>query len=274
MKFRLIVLCFGLIAALSAAEKKTPFLVCSAYTFRQDSLLGAIERAASLGVKHIETFTNLPLSADDQTRVYELNDAQIARLQAHLEKHGVSVISCMGGVPKDEKKARAFFDAATRLGARYIGTDSVDAIDTIEKIIGDYDLTVAFHNHPTNPSKPEYRNSDPHYMLALLAGRHERIGVYADTGHYATSGVVPMEALRLLGDRVKALHLKDRAAIGERTPDLVYGQGALDVAGMIRDLVTREFSGLLVMEYEVNSPNKFEEVRQCAEFVQAELAKR
>lgn len=272
MNIRTLLLSCLLTGTIAAAEPAGPALACSAYTFRKDTLFGAIEKAAQCGVRHIETFTNLPLSPDDPTRIYELSDAQLERLSVHLAKHGVSIVSCMGAVPKDEAKARAFFATAARLGARNIGTDSVESVDTIEKIIGDYGLTVAFHNHPANPQKPEYRNSDPHFMSALLKGRHERIGVCADTGHYATSNVVPLDAVRLLSGRIKSVHLKDRAAIGRRTPDQVYGTGVLDLAGLLKELRRQGFVGWLVIEYESNPENNLDEVRRCAGFVRTQLA--
>lgn len=148
----------------------------------------------------------------------------------------------------------------------------MESIDTIERIIGDYDVTVAFHNHSANPQKPEYRNSDPHFMSALLKGRHERIGVCADTGHYATSNVVPLEAIKLLEGRIKSVHLKDRAAIGQRTPDQVYGTGVLDLPGIMAELHRQQFAGWIIIEYEANSGKNFDEVRQCAQFVRAQLA--
>ncbi|MDI1248301.1 MAG: sugar phosphate isomerase/epimerase [Lacunisphaera sp.] len=272
MNIRLIFLSCLLAGTACTAEPARPELACAAYTFRKDTLFGAIEKAAQCGVRYIETFTNLPLSPDDPTRIYELSDVQLERLRAHLKKHGVEIASCMGAVPKDEARARAFFATAVRLGARNLGTDSVESVDTIEKIIGDYDLTVAFHNHPTNPQKPEYRNSDPHFMSALLKGRHERIGVCADTGHYATSNVVPLDAVRLLAGRIKSVHLKERAAIGRRTPDQVYGTGVLDLAGILKELGRQGFVGWLVIEYESNPENNLDEVKRCADFVRAQLA--
>lgn len=272
MKIRLLPILVFFAASLTAAEPVRPSLVCSAYTFRTETLWGAIEQAAQCGIRHIETFTNLPLSPDDPTRIYELSDVQLERLRAHLAKHDVTIVSCMGAVSKDEKKARAFFAAAQRLGARNLGTDSVDAIDIIEKIIGDYALTVAFHNHPADPKKPAYRNSDPHFMSALLKGRHEHIGVCADTGHYASSDVVPLEAIRILEGRIKSVHLKDRAAVGRRTPDQVYGTGALDISGILAELHRQKFGGWIIIEYEANPGNNFDEVRRCADYVRAQLA--
>ena len=249
-----------------------PGIVCSAYTFRKVSLFEAVEMASRSGIRLIETYTNLSLSPDDPTKIYALSDQQLERLKRHLAKFDVRIVSCMGAVPVDEARARAFFQTVKRLGASNIGSDSVEAIDTIEKIIADYDLTVAFHNHAVNPQKPAYRNSDPHFMRTLLAGRDPRIGVCADTGHYATSNVVPLEAVKLLADRIKSVHVKDRSAIGRRTPDQVLGTGVLEIAAIVRELRHRSFAGWYVIEYETSPGNNLIEVAQCAAFLRKQLS--
>ena len=253
------------------AAEPAPRLTISAYTFHTFTVLEAVEKAAECGAHAIETFTNQSLSPADPTKIYALSDAQRALLRAHLAKHGVEIVSCMGAVPKEEAKARAFFDTAKNLGAKNIGTDSVDSLATIEKIIGDYDLTIAFHNHAADPKKPEYRNSDPAFMRDLLKGRHPRIGVCADTGHYATSGVVPLDAITLLGGRVHSVHLKERSAIGSRTPDQVYGTGVSRIAAILAELRRQKFAGPVVVEYESNPRNNLAEVKQCVSFLQQHL---
>ncbi|HRE79548.1 MAG TPA: PQQ-binding-like beta-propeller repeat protein [Opitutaceae bacterium] len=259
-------------ARLNSGTNPTPDIAVASYTFHTFTVFEAIERAAQCGIGNLETFTNQALSPSDPTKIYALSEVQLGLLRAHLKKHNVKIVSCMGAVPTDETKARIFFEAAQKLGARNIGTDSIDSIETIEKIIDDYDLTVAFHNHSRNPAKPEYRNYDPRFMLEKLKGRHPRIGVCADTGHWATSGVIPLEGIKLLEGRIKSLHLKDRSAIGHRTPDQIYGTGVLDVAGQLAELRRQRFDGIVVIEYENNPRNNISEVTQCAEFLKRHLA--
>lgn len=259
---------FGRAAPAAPASR----LTIAAYTFHTFTVFEAVEKAAACGVHALETFTNQSLSPTDPTKIYALNATQLATLRAHLAKHGVAIVSCMGAVPKDETKARAFFDTAKKLGAKNIGTDSVGSLATIEKIIGDYDLTVGFHNHAADPKKTEYRNSDPAFMRDLLKGRNPRIGVCADTGHYATSGVVPLEAIKLLAGRVFSVHLKERSAIGSRTPDQVFGTGVSRTADILAELHRQQFAGPLVIEYETNPRNNLAEVKQCSEFLRLHLA--
>lgn len=268
----LLIVFFGLVRSWAAPAAPAPKIVGSAYNFHRLSVFEAVEKTAACGIHYLETFTNQRLSPDDATKIYELSDAQISALKAHLEKHGVSIVSCMLGLPKDEAKARAVFERVRKLGARNIGTDVVDALDVAEKLAKEFNITVAFHNHPADPQRPEYRNNDPFYMRERLQGRDPRVGVCADTGHYASSGVVPIEAIRTLDGRIQTLHLKERSAIGSRTPDSVYGTGVLDIAGILRELQRQAFTGLIVIEYEGNVANKTEDVTACAKYLEQHLA--
>ena len=271
LKLRLHLALFAPALAFAAAEPG-PRIVVSAYTFHTFTVFEAVEKTAQCGAHFLETFTNQSLSPADPTKIYELSDAQRALLREHLVKHHVRIVSCMGAVPKDEAKARVFFDTAKKLGAMNIGTDSVDSIDTIQKIISDYDLTVAFHNHAADPKKPEYRNSDPVFMRDLLNGRNPRIGACADTGHYATSGITPLDAIKLLTGRVRSVHLKERSAIGARTPDQVYGTGVSRIADILAELRRQNFSGPIVIEFETNPRDNLTEVTQCVDFLQKHLS--
>jgi hypothetical protein len=46
-------------------------------------------------------------------------------------------------IPKDEAVARKIFEFAKALGLYAVTTESVDALDTIEKLVKEYDIKVA-----------------------------------------------------------------------------------------------------------------------------------
>ena len=98
------------------------------------------------------------------------------------------------GIPKDEPGARKVFEFAKTLGLRAVTTESADAIDTIDKLVKEFDVMVAFHDHPKRPNNPEYRMWDPNYILSLVKDRDKRIGACADTGHWVRSGIKPVDA--------------------------------------------------------------------------------
>ena len=76
------------------------------------------------------------------------------------------------GIPKDETEARKIFEFAKAMGLRAVTTESVDAIDTIEKLVKEYDIMVGFHDHPKRENDPNYRMWDPNlYSLGRQGSR-------------------------------------------------------------------------------------------------------
>ena len=100
-----------------------------------------------------------------------------------------------------------------------------------------------------------------------------RIGAAADTGHWATSDIRPVDALKILEGRIVSLHLKDRTAIGRQTPDVVYGSGILDIGGILDELKRQGFTGNISIEYEANWDNSVPDVAQCVGFIRGHGAR-
>ncbi|MBI4326969.1 MAG: c-type cytochrome, partial [Chloroflexi bacterium] len=94
-----------------------------------------------------------------------------------------------------------------------------------------------------------------------------RIGACADTGHWASSGIMPMEALKILESRILNLHLKDRPEIGKPRPDVIFGTGVCDVASLLAELRRQKFDGNIFVEYENKFEDNVEDVKQCLDFV-------
>ena len=141
-----------------------------------------------------------------------------------------------------------------------------EAIDTIEKMVKEYDIKVGFHDHPRQPNKPTYRMWDPYFILELTKGRDERIGACADTGHWQTSGLNPLWAMRLLKGRIISSHLKDKADFG-RSTDVPYGEGVGEIGRILEELKAQGFDGNISIEYESNWEKSLPEVTKCVEFV-------
>jgi sugar phosphate isomerase/epimerase len=241
---------------------------CQTYTFNRYTVYEAVEKIAEAGGTVAEFYPGQKLSATDPKGFGpDLSEEQMEALLGHLKRHGVKVASCYTGIPKDEPAARRLFAFARRLGLEALTTESVEALDTIEKMVKEFDLRVGFHGHMRRPENEGYRLWDPQYLLELLKDRDLRIGVCADTGHWASSGVVPVDALRLLAGRIVNLHLKDRSRVGAPSTDLIFGTGVLNVAGMLEELRKQNFRGCLFIEYETNWTHSVPDVKECLRFV-------
>jgi sugar phosphate isomerase/epimerase len=268
-------------AARTLAEPKIPdeFKVngwaigCQAYTFNRFTAFEAIEKTAAAGAKVIEFFPGQRLSKEDaDLKVDHASpqvDAVIAKLQAKLQQHGLKAVNYgVVGIPNNEAEARKVFEFAKKLGLRAVTTESAESINLIEKLVKEYDLCVAFHNHPGSLDRPEYKVWHPLYIAGLVAGRDPRIGACADTGHWTRSGIKPIEALRVLRGRVISAHLKDLNEFGKRDAhDVPFGKGVSGVKECLDELKAQGFEGNLSIEYEYNWENSLPEVTQCVDFV-------
>ncbi|MDB6079017.1 MAG: hypothetical protein JWO82_2764 [Akkermansiaceae bacterium] len=241
---------------------------CASYTFNRFTAYEAVEKTSQAGGTVIEFYPGQTLSPSDPARVSpDLTDAQVDALLEHLKKNHVVAASYYTDIPKDETQARKVFEFARKMKLRSLTTESDDAIDTIEKLVKEFDLRVGFHEHAKKPDDPNYKLWDPQFVHDLVKNRDRRIGACADTGHWATSGLVPLDALKILDGRIISLHLKDRKEIGRETTDQILGSGISNIAGILQELRRTKFDGSIFIEYEANWENSVSDVRQCLEFV-------
>jgi len=171
------------------------------------------------------------------------------------------------GIPKDEAEARKLFEFAKTMGLYAITTESVDALDTIEKLVKEYDIKVAIHNHPKQANNPNYKVWDPKYVLAMVKDRDARIGSCADTGHWLRSGLKPVECLRILKGRVISSHMKDLKEMAPEAHDVPFGTGVADIPAILTELKAQHFAGNISLEYEYHWENSTPECGQCIGFV-------
>ncbi len=244
---------------------------CQAYTFNRFTAFEAIEKTAAAGARVIEFFPGQRLSKEEPNlRVdHNASDDVLAKLRAKLQQHGVKAVNYgVVGIPNNEAEARKVFEFARKMGLRAVTTESAESINLIEKLVREYDICVAFHNHPGSLDRPDYKVWHPLYIAGLVTGRDPRIGACADTGHWTRSGIKPIEALRVLRGRIISAHLKDLNAFGKRDAhDVPFGQGVSGIKEVLDELKAQGFQGNLSIEYEHNWENSLPEVTQCVDFV-------
>jgi sugar phosphate isomerase/epimerase len=246
------------------------FVGCQAYTFNRFTLFEAIEKTAQAGGKVIEFYPGQKLSKDEPTVTWDHN-ASPETIQKVKDKLAASKVKAVNygvvQIPKDEAEARKIFEFAKAMGLYAITTESVDALDTIEKLVKEYDIKVGFHDHPKQANNSSYRMWDPNYVLSVLKGRDARIGSCADTGHWVRSGLNPVQCLRILKGHIISSHLKDLNEMGLGAHDVPYGAGVSDVPALLQELKSQGFAGNISIEYEYHWENSTPEVGQCIGFV-------
>jgi sugar phosphate isomerase/epimerase len=245
-------------------------LGCQTWTFRKFTTLEAIDLTAAAGGKVIEFAADQPLSKDKPGVIFNWHssDADIALVQDRLRQRGLRAVAYgVVDIPSNEAEARQLFDFAKKLGLYVIVTESTGSIDTIDKLVKEYNICVGFHDHPRRPLEPGYRMWDPNYVLSVVKGRDPRIGATADVGHWVRSGLVPVDCLKILHGRIISVHMKD---LNEKSPgahDVPWGQGVSDIPGILDELKRQHFAGNISVEYETNWDHNVTDAAQCIGFV-------
>jgi len=245
-------------------------LGCQAWTFKEYSVLEAIDKTAAAGGKVIEFFPGQKLSAEKPDLKFDHNatEEMITTVKARLEKDGIRAVNYgVVSIPKEEADARKIFEFAKKFELYGITTESVDSIDTIEKLVKEYDIHVGFHNHPRRPNDAKYKMWDPNYVLSIVKDRDARIGSCSDVGHWVRSGLNPVDCLKLLEGRIISAHLKDLNEQSSKAHDVPFGKGISDMAGIFTELKRQKFAGNASIEYEYNWKDSVTDVAQCVGFV-------
>jgi len=249
-----------------------------AYTFNRFTVFEAIEKTDQAGGRFIEFFPGQALSPDEKNVKWSHNSPEdvVDKVKAKLAKHKVRAVNygVVGG--RDEAEWRKIFEFARNMGLYGVTTEDIKNLDIIEKMAMEFDIKVGIHEHAKRTKKgPDgttvedmsYRIWDPNFVLSLVKDRDARLGACADTGHWASSGLKPVECLRILKGRIVSLHLKERTEIGKHLPDTVYGNGVSDIPGILTELKAQGFDGNISIEYENNWDHSVPDVAQCIGFV-------
>jgi sugar phosphate isomerase/epimerase len=248
---------------------------CQAWTFKDFTTFETIDKTVEAGGKVIEFFPGQKLSADRPGAKldHNMSDDDIAALKAKLAQSGIIAVNYGVVSAGTEAEWRKIFQFAKKLNLYGITTESVEQLDAIEKLVKEYNIHVGIHDHARNDKNPNYKVWDPKYVLSVVQNRDRRIGACADTGHWVTSGLDPVESLRLLKGRVISCHLKDKDVAGEEGHCVPLGTGVGKDKEILDELRAQGFQGNISIEYEYNWGKSEGDVKQCIDFIRANGSK-
>jgi sugar phosphate isomerase/epimerase len=259
-----------------AKPRPTPFLMSvQAWSFNPYSVFESIERTSEAGSKFIELFPGQKLKPGSSSGMGPgLSEGELIDLRGQFDKFGITPVAFgVVGIDADYNKAKPLFVWAKSMGIKVINTESTGSIDTIEKLVKEFDIKVGFHNHPKQPNNPKYVIWDPNYVYGLVKDRDVRIGSCADIGHWVRSGVKPIDALKVLKGRVVSSHLKDLNRFGEGAQDVPFGTGVSDIPAVLSYYEKMGLKGSVSVEYEYRYEANVNYVAQCIGFVRGFFGK-
>lgn len=233
------------------------------YSFNQFTFFDAVDKSASMGMNMIEAYPGQRISKDFEGDMdYKMDEAARKKVREKLASAKIKLVNFGVVGAGSEEEWRALFQFAKDMGIETIVSepDEKDA-DFLEKLCDEFQINLAIHNHP-KPS--HYWNPDT--VLKFVEGRSKRMGACADTGHWARSGLVPLECVKKLKGRVISSHLKDLNVASDKGHDVPWGAGACNIAGVLAELKRQGYKGTFSAEYEYNWENSVPEITLCAQY--------
>jgi len=251
-----------LLAAPAAAQQKKPIpkvqlnqqaldklgwrLGSQAYTFRKLSLFETIDVLSAMGIRYIEMYPGQRYSPEESNLKadHNLPPEKVEQLIRKLKDSNVTaVLYGVVGLPNNEAESRKVFEFAKKMGLETIVSEPpAEAIELLDRLAGEYQINVAIHNHPAPSSYADCKS-----VLKTIDGHSQRVGACADIGHWARSGLTPVECIRALKGRIISLHAKD---IDEHKEDVVWGTGKVDVKAVLVELKRQNARPIFSIEYE------------------------
>lgn len=195
--------------------------------------------------------------------------ADIARARARLHDAGVTPtgVYIHDAYTADERVTRPILDFAKAVGFRYItGGPRREALPLLDRLAGEYKIDLAIHNHG-----PGARYETLEHVTAVL-DEYKNLSTVVDIGHYARSKVDPVLAIRTVGKRAVAVHVKDVDRGGKNT---IVGEGTIDLPAVFAALAGTRFGGLLLLEYEADwepIPQRLDGMRKSLEHMHRLIA--
>jgi len=250
-------------ASPAAPGKNAPLkLGLASYSMREFTLDQALDMAKQMGVKYM-TFKDVHVPRTDPPE-------KTRALRAKIEAAGITI---MGGgtitIPNDPAQIKKEFEYAKNAGFPLIYTDPEPAaLDTIEKMVKEYDIRCVIHNHgPEDKRWPR-----PQDAYAAIKSRDKRLGLCIDVGHTTRTGTDPVRACRECRDRLYDMHVKDLLAATDKESQTEVGRGVLDFPGLFKTLIEIGYQGQVGLEYEINAKNPLPGMIESMAYMRGVLA--
>jgi sugar phosphate isomerase/epimerase len=247
------------------------------YTFRKDTLVDAMGKVKQLELKKIEAYSAQKIGGEysDVNFDHKASEGALEFVRDTAEKEQVDIEAYyFHALGKDEEETRRVFEFARAMDIDVlVGEPAADRLALVDDLAGEFKIKVAIHNHAKNPKDPDYKYWDPKEVMKLIERRSQWIGVCPDTGHWARSGLDPIEALRTYEGRIHDVHLKDAREAKKQSEDAIWGQGVGNLEGVLAELMRQGYDGLAVIEYENRPEDNMADVRACLTFYDETIAK-
>ncbi len=254
--------------ASSQSDVKEPRKVAvQTYSLNRFTLEDAVQKLKPLKLDGIECYPGQKLSAKyPKARVgYQLNAEERAYMKKLLKDANLKMVSFGVVGAKSEEEIEKICQFVKEMGGSKVITEApVYWFPTWDKMCGKYGLTMCLHHHATN-SGNQYWDTD---VVKKYTKGFKNIRTNPDPGHWSRSGIDPVKGLKSLSGSIASIHFKDQKEFNNiNNQPAPFGEGVLDVKGMLAELDKQGYKGYFVIEYEDNWLDNIPEISKCVEFL-------
>ena len=202
---------------------------------------------------------------------YNSTPQELRQVRAEFDAAGLKVTSAGNiSLAKDDPgDIRQRFEIAKNLGlSMMVCIPTRSNIRTVEKIVKEYDMKIAIHNH--GPEQPDFPS--PQSVLEVVRDMDPRVGLCIDVGHTARTGVDVVESIALAGRRLFDMHVKDLRDFKSRDSQCDVGEGIMPFPAIFKQLKKMNYQGCVNLEYEINAKDPLPGVLRSMFYMRGVLA--
>jgi type 1 glutamine amidotransferase/sugar phosphate isomerase/epimerase len=185
--------------------------------FRQITLSEAAAHADKLGLGSVEGSNRQRISPEVPKNLdHNLKPGERSAVSLRLRELNLQMTAYrVDAIPADEASRRRLFEFAKGLGAQMIvASPDAASLPELDRLAGEVGINLAVESR-----------KDPKEVMKLVEGRSPRTGVYADLAAWMQEGIKPTDGLAIVKDRLMAVNVRDRSALGPKGRDVTLGTG-------------------------------------------------
>jgi inosose dehydratase len=142
-----------------------------------------------------------------------------------------------------------------------------EGLDRLGRLAKAEGLTLCYHNH-----HQEFEDSPPEMSILLEYTDPEFVFLAYDIGNLYGTAPSPAAFVEAHRSRIRMLHIKDvKTGENGKTTPADFGQGLVDIPGILHPLLESDWKGWLTVEREGNYPQPAADperaLRQCREYL-------
>lgn len=250
-----------------AMEKSGWNFGLSTYSFKDNTLMETIDQASSLGFLKIEAYFDQESGMDSRKKFNaDLSENELNRIRDKLIETGIQISNYyIHEFPSTEAESKKLFEFGKKMGiVTFVSEPRPADLDMIDKYCQEYGIRLAIHNHGQKLSPLYWK---PEKLLKEINGRSQYIGACGDIGYWIRSGIDPLQAIEVLGDRLMVLHVHDLDKSNGKGHDVPWGEGIADLDHVFQMLHSGDHDGLFIgLEYADHFGQSLPEIRKSIDF--------